>query len=223
MRTYSRIIVAIVGATLLLQCPTVTAAAQKATAPPPLSRPIQLEVDAREAPRHIYHVRLVIPATPGPLTLVYPKWVAGEHAPTGPIADLAGLRFRVGQRAIEWQRDPVDLFAFHLVVPAGTDAVEAQFDYLAPSGGGVFSTGALETGRLADILAIDGDPLADISVLQDRTRIREIFLGGETVTLEINPKAHRLRSEFSYQMWNEVYSQERIAELRRARTRHAAE
>ena len=83
--------------------------------------------------------------------------------------------------------------------------------------------GALESGRLADILVIDGDPLADIGVLQDRTRIREIFLGGETVTLEINPKAHRLRSEFSYQMWNEVYSQARIAELERERTRQAAE
>jgi imidazolonepropionase-like amidohydrolase len=83
--------------------------------------------------------------------------------------------------------------------------------------------GALEKGRLADILVIDGDPLADITVLQDRSKIREIILGGETVTLEINPKAHRLRSEFSYQMWNEVYSQQRIADLRRERTRHAAE
>jgi predicted metalloprotease with PDZ domain len=149
MRSYSRIIVAIVGATLLLQCPIVTAAAQKAAAPPLPPRPIQLEVDARDAPRHIYHSRLVIPSTPGPLTLVYPKWIAGEHAPSGPIADLAGLRFRVAGKPIEWQRDPVDLFAFHLVIPTGADAVEAQFDYLAPTGGGAFSSGALETGHLA--------------------------------------------------------------------------
>lgn len=149
MRTYSRIIVAIVGATLLLQCPTVTAAAQKKAAPAPPPRPIQLEVDARDAPRHIYHSRLVIPAAPGPLTLVYPKWIAGEHAPSGPIADLTGLRFRAAGKPVEWQRDSVDLFAFHLVVPAGADSVEAQFDYLAPTGGGVFSSGALETGHLA--------------------------------------------------------------------------
>ncbi len=83
--------------------------------------------------------------------------------------------------------------------------------------------GSLEKGRFADILVFDGDPLADISQLQDRTRIREIFLGGDTVTHEVNPKAHRLRSEFSYQMWNEVYSQERIAELKRQSTRQAAE
>ena len=83
--------------------------------------------------------------------------------------------------------------------------------------------GALEKGRLADVLVIDGDPLADITVLQDRTKIREIILNGETVTLEINPKSHRLRSEFSYQMWNEVYDQKRIAELKRSGARAAAE
>jgi imidazolonepropionase-like amidohydrolase len=83
--------------------------------------------------------------------------------------------------------------------------------------------GVVEAGRLADLLVFDGDPLADITQLQDRSRIREIILNGETVTLELNPKARRLRSEFSYQMWNEVYSQARIAELKRATTRAAAE
>ena len=73
--------------------------------------------------------------------------------------------------------------------------------------------GALEQGRLADILVFDGDPLADITQLQDRSRIREIILGGETVNLAINPKAQRLRSEFSYEMWHQVYTQERIAEI----------
>ena len=52
-------------------------------------RPITLNVDAREAPLRIFHARLVIPAAPGPLTLVYPKWIPGEHGPTGPITDLA--------------------------------------------------------------------------------------------------------------------------------------
>ena len=144
MRPHSRIVVAIAGATLLLLYPSAAAAAQKKAAPAPPPRPIQLEVDARDAPRHIYHSRLVIPATPGPLTLVYPKWVAGKHAPTGPIADLTGLHFRAGERTIEWQRDPVDLFAFHIVVPPGADTIEARLDYLAPSG-----SGALDTDRLA--------------------------------------------------------------------------
>src|SRR5207249_255911 len=54
--------------------------------------PITLRVDATEAPRKIYHAELNIPATPGPMTLYYPKWIPGDHAPTGPINDLAGLR-----------------------------------------------------------------------------------------------------------------------------------
>ena len=73
--------------------------------------------------------------------------------------------------------------------------------------------GALEEGRLADVLVFDGDPLADISQLQDRGRIRQIFLDGEPVRPAINPDARRLRSEFSYEMWHQVYTQQRIAEI----------
>ena len=73
--------------------------------------------------------------------------------------------------------------------------------------------GSLKVGKLADILVINGDPLADITVLQDRSRICEIIQGGETVQLDINANARRLRTEFSYDMWSDVYTQERIAEI----------
>src|SRR5438034_2731510 len=65
-------------------------------AEPAQSRPIELSVDATEAPRKLLHARLVIPATPGPLTLYYPKWIQGEHSPSGPIADLSGLKIQAG-------------------------------------------------------------------------------------------------------------------------------
>src|SRR5205823_2899074 len=65
---------------------------------------LEIEVDATEAPRKLYHARLVLPARPGKLTLYYPKWIPGEHAPTGPITDLAGLKFRAGEQALPWQR-----------------------------------------------------------------------------------------------------------------------
>ncbi|SVC67803.1 uncharacterized protein METZ01_LOCUS320657 [marine metagenome] len=71
----------------------------------------------------------------------------------------------------------------------------------------------MEVGRLADVLVIEGDPLADISVLQDRTRIREIIQRGETVNIEINKNARRLRSEFSYDMRSDLYTQARIDEI----------
>ena len=38
--------------------------------------------------------------------------------------------------------------------------------------------GTLETGKLADVLVVDGDVLADISILEDRTRFIAVLQGG---------------------------------------------
>jgi predicted metalloprotease with PDZ domain len=90
-------------------------------------------VDAAEARRGVFHTSVNIPLNPGPATLVYPKWIPGEHTPTGPLMQVVGLHVRAGGREIAWQRDPVDLFAFHLDVPAGANAVDVAFDYLSPA------------------------------------------------------------------------------------------
>src|ERR1017187_7303332 len=50
--------------------------------------PVKLDVDATDAPRNLLHARLHIPASPGKLTLFYPKWIPGEHSPSGPVNDL---------------------------------------------------------------------------------------------------------------------------------------
>jgi len=68
------------------------------------SAPIALSVDASDAPRRIFHVRETLQAPAGTLTLVYPKWIPGEHGPTGPITDLVGLKVSSGGQAIEWRR-----------------------------------------------------------------------------------------------------------------------
>jgi predicted metalloprotease with PDZ domain len=94
-------------------------------------RPIQLSLDATEAPRKLLHAQLTIPAEPGPLTLYYPKWIHGEHAPNGPIADLSGLTIRAGDRTLPWKRDDEDLYAFHCTVPAGATAIDVTLDYLS--------------------------------------------------------------------------------------------
>jgi predicted metalloprotease with PDZ domain len=112
-------------------------------------RPIELSVDATEAPRKLLHARVIIPAAPGPLTLYYPKWVQGEHQPNGPIADLSGLKVRAGGRDVSWKRDDLDLYAFHCTVPDGADAVEVTFDYLAPTAKVGYSAGASMTAKLA--------------------------------------------------------------------------
>src|SRR5689334_12631098 len=102
---------------------------------------IRLSADLREAPRRIFHARLEMPVKPGPMTLLYPKWIPGEHAPDGPIADVVGLKLSANGKTIPWRRDDLDLYAFHVEVPAGITTLEATYDYLSPAGGEGFSAG----------------------------------------------------------------------------------
>ena len=113
--------------------------------------PIRVTVDATDAPRRVLHTHLSIPAAAGPLTLYYPKWIPGEHGPTGPLVQLVGLHITSGSQTLQWQRDPVEMYAFHVDVPKGATSVEADFDYLDPVGSGQFSGGGSMTPRLAMI------------------------------------------------------------------------
>ncbi len=126
---------------------------------------LRLDVDARDIERHIQQVKLRIPVTPGPLTLVYPRWIPGHHAPTGPLNQIAGLVFRANGRVLRWRRDPVDMYAFQLEIPADVSELEAEFQYFSPT--------SKSQGRIAttpDMLAIQwhrlllypaGKPVAD--------------------------------------------------------------
>ena len=94
------------------------------------TRPIEIVVDASDVPRRIVHTQLRIPVRPGPLTFYYPKWIPGQHGPTGPIADMAGLRLQAGGADVAWRRDPVDAYTFHCDVPAGTQTLDVSLDYV---------------------------------------------------------------------------------------------
>ncbi len=96
-------------------------------------KPVQMEVDLRDASKHIFHAKLEFPVKPGPLTLVYPKWIQGEHAPTGPIDNLADLRMYAAGKEVAWHRDNLDMYAFHLEVPANAETLQVTLDYLAPA------------------------------------------------------------------------------------------
>ena len=143
-----------------------------------------LAVDAGDAPRKFFHARITIPATPGDFVLLYPKWIPGEHGPSGPVVDTAGIYFRVHEGAargtalhpstptagshpskpntgslgtpgtpgtpLAWHRDPQDMYAFHVQVPAGVTAIEATLDYMSPVGtSGGFSAGTSASDKLA--------------------------------------------------------------------------
>src|SRR5438132_2428203 len=131
----------IIGCLCLVLCQTVTAQTRQLA-------PIRLSVDATDAPRKIFHAREVIPASPGALTLLYPKWIPGEHGPTGPIINLAGMRFTAAGKALPWRRDDADMFAFHIDVPAGATSVEAALDFLSPAGVEGFSSSSSATAEI---------------------------------------------------------------------------
>jgi predicted metalloprotease with PDZ domain len=113
---------------------------------------VTLWVDATSAPRKIFHAKLKIPTSSGELTLYYPKWIPGEHAPDGPVIDLAGLKFTSGGQTLKWRRDLLDGFTIHVEVPPGTNEVNADLDFLSPAtfepG---FSAGSSATDKMAVI------------------------------------------------------------------------
>lgn len=94
---------------------------------------IRLHADASDIDRRIVHVRETITQPPADLVLLYPQWLPGVHAPAGQIDKIAGLSLRADGKTISWQRNPLDVFAIHVAVPPGTDALEIEFDYLSPT------------------------------------------------------------------------------------------
>jgi len=108
---------------------------------------INLTVDATHAPEKILHSRMVMPVKPGPLTLYYPKWIPGEHTPSGPVGNVAGLTFSADGKTLPWRRDLLDVFTFHVDVPTGVGRLEVAFDYIEPSSG-AFSAGGSATDKL---------------------------------------------------------------------------
>jgi predicted metalloprotease with PDZ domain len=119
---------------------------------------ISLRVDLTDAPRKLIHSTEILPVAPGPLTLVYPKWIPGEHAPTGPIENMAGFTISAlgpngavcaTDSRVKWERDPVDMYAFHLTVPPGCAALTIHLDFLGTAPATGFSAGASMSENLA--------------------------------------------------------------------------
>ena len=114
---------------------------QPASPTPPIVAPrdmpypgtLMLAVDATDVGRRIVRVRETIPAAAGPMTLLFPEWLPGKHSPRGPVDKLAGLIIRSGGTRLDWTRDPVDTYAFHLDVPDGATALDVEFQYLSPT------------------------------------------------------------------------------------------
>jgi len=111
---------AVLNATLLLLFAAVPALAQKA--------PIQITADLSDAPRKLYHAEVDLPVTAGPVTLTTPKWIPGNHRPTGPVDEITGVVFTANGQTLPWRRDDVDLYQFHVTVPKGVTTLHAHLD-----------------------------------------------------------------------------------------------
>ncbi|MDB5754341.1 MAG: glycyl aminopeptidase family protein [Massilia sp.] len=123
--------------TLLAATLAAAFSAQAADSVPPVSDAsyagtIVLTVDASNNSQQIFQIHESIPVKAGKLTLLYPQWLPGNHGPTGPLSALAGLKFTGNGKTIEWKRDPLNVYAFHLNVPAGVTSVEADYEFLSP-------------------------------------------------------------------------------------------
>ena len=108
------------NATLLLFIAASAAIAQKA--------PIQITADLTDAPRKLYHAEVDLPVTAGTVTLTTPKWIPGNHRPTGPVDEITGVVFTVDGKPVQWRRDDVDLYQFHVTVPKGATTLHAHLD-----------------------------------------------------------------------------------------------
>jgi predicted metalloprotease with PDZ domain len=90
--------------------------------------PIRITADLTEAPRHLFHAEVDLPVKPGPITLITPQWIPGNHAPTGPVSQIVGVVFTANGQTLPWRRDDVNLYEFHLDIPAGVTSLHAHMD-----------------------------------------------------------------------------------------------
>ncbi len=99
----------------------------------PYDGSLRIAIDATDLARHIFSVHETVPVhQAGDLVLLYPQWIPGNHGPTGPIELLGGLAVHAGGALLDWRRDAVDMYAFHVPVPAGASSVDVDFQFLSP-------------------------------------------------------------------------------------------
>jgi predicted metalloprotease with PDZ domain len=135
---------------------------------------IRLHVDLTDAPRNIYHAHLEIPAHAGEMALVFPKFIPGNHRPSGPIGALTGIRMEAAGRPLPWQRDSVESYEFHVSVPAGVNTLDVALDAIttqdsAGSGGPAASSNILDLNWNAVVLYPKGARSDDVNFVASVT------------------------------------------------------
>ena len=147
--------------------------------------PIRLVVDLTDAPRNIFHSAENIPASPGDVVLVYPKWIPGNHRPSGPIANVVGVHFRAGTQELSWHRDPIEMYSFHVTVPTGVREIEATFDLISADsagGGGPAASSNLLDLNWNQVVLYPGGTASDAVQVLPSVRLPEGWKFGTALT-----------------------------------------
>ncbi|OYX78720.1 MAG: peptidase M61 [Sphingomonadales bacterium 32-65-25] len=143
MRTFLLLASALIAAPALAQRslpqPLPIVDAVPAAKDTPFPGTLRLHVDTTDTLHGVFKVEETIPVPPElagrKMALLFPKWLPGKHAPRGEIEKLAGLEIRAGGQLLRWQRDPVDVYAFWVEVPAGATALDVRFQFLSATDG----------------------------------------------------------------------------------------
>jgi predicted metalloprotease with PDZ domain len=149
----SLIAAAVIGALSLSAAATAQDAHRAAPVDQPYPGQLAVSVDLTDAAKRMFRVHETIPVKPGAFTLLYPEWIPGEHAPSGPIQNVAGLVITANGKQLAWRRDLRDMFAIHLDVPQGVSQLDLSFQFLspAPGDGSLFGASASSTTNLVDV------------------------------------------------------------------------
>ena len=110
---------------------------------------LTVRVDAREVASKRVHTELTLAVKPGPLTLVYAKWMPGEHGPTGPLESMIGLEIKANGERLTWSRDPLDMYALRVAVPRGVDHLDVSMESGLPTEGAGFTAAPTSSAQLA--------------------------------------------------------------------------
>jgi predicted metalloprotease with PDZ domain len=133
---------------LALSAGAAPAATDRVASGAPYPGTLTLAVDLRDTAHKVFRVQEFIPAAPGPIELLYPEWIPGEHGPTGTIDGVSGLMITANGQPVAWRRDLDDMYRLHVEVPTGAKGLDLSFQFLSPGpgrkyGGSISATPAL--------------------------------------------------------------------------------